>query len=208
MLTQAVTIQRFPLKTIPGQTDADTVQKLTEAMSKFKTSNRNEVEHSYLGIVSGNPEIAEQIFLWRCLDDSSLDITKPFIQFSSTGTFNRSTVLMNDRATLLNALNAPITETVLVDVRPEISTSDVDRDVSTVAADGRNRGFGVGGVHAFQIVGETRTLVVVNGWKSEQAVYDWIASQDAEIAAVFERLMQSAVGGVVTPLFKHVVEVA
>ncbi|KAF9257276.1 hypothetical protein L218DRAFT_949307 [Marasmius fiardii PR-910] len=206
--TQAVTIQRFPLKQVSGQTESDVLQDLNGAMSKFKASSGMKIEHLYLGLVSGDPSVAEQIFLWKSpADASSLDITKPFAQFSSTGTFNHSTAVLNDEPTLLRALNSPITETILADILTEVPTSDIERDISTLVADVRNKGFGVGGSHGIQVVGNTRTIVVVNGWESQQAVNDWIASQDADISAVFERFRQSFVGEL-TPLFKNLVEIA
>ncbi|KAF9257272.1 hypothetical protein L218DRAFT_949304 [Marasmius fiardii PR-910] len=206
--TQAVTIQRFPLKQVSGQTESDVLQDLSGAMSKFKASSGEKLEHLYLGLVSGDPSVAEQIFLWKSPSDaaSSPDITKPFAKFSSTGTFNHSTAVLSDKPTLLRALNLPITETILADILPEIPTSDVERDLSTLVVDLHNKGL-AGGSNGIQIIGNTRTIVIVNGWESRQAASDWLASQDANVAAAFARFSQSFVGGL-TPLFKNVVEIA
>ncbi|KAG7085445.1 hypothetical protein E1B28_003006 [Marasmius oreades] len=207
--SQAVTIQHFSLKQPGyGETQQDIIQKLTEAMSKVKASSGKKVEHAYIGVA--DPDIAEQIFLWKSPPDAStLDTIKPFTSFSSSGTVNSSTSVFNDRTTLLRSLGYPIIESVVLDVLPNVPTTELEQDYSVVVESILQTGSGLGGSHGIQQGSGSRTFMVINGWESQQAVTEWAdgVNKDPETAPVYDELLHSFVGGIATPLFKAVKEI-
>ncbi|KAF9263863.1 hypothetical protein L218DRAFT_944320 [Marasmius fiardii PR-910] len=208
--SQIVTVQRFPLKQDTYGGTGDILNQLTEATSNFKATSGSKVEHAYLGVVNGNPNTAEQIFLWRNLDVSdvsSIDTTRPFIPFSATGLVNVSTALLSNRTTLLRSLNYPVIESVVFDILPDLSTSQVMADYSAVIDTINESGLGLGGSHGLQAEGDRRTFVAVNGWQSFKAPNTWKSSLSSEMLVVYTRLQNSFVGGLATPLFKHLDEV-
>ncbi|KAG7098058.1 hypothetical protein E1B28_000032 [Marasmius oreades] len=206
---QAVTIQQFPLiQPGHGQTQQDTVQELTEAMSKLKATSGMKLEHAYVGVIDSN--IAEQIFLWTSVAEAStVDTIKPFTSFSSTGSLNSSTSVFNDKATLLRSLEYPIIETGVVDILPNVSTIKVERDEAVIIESILKTGLALGGPHGVQHIEGRRTFMMINGWNSSQAVAEWAEGvmKDPVISQVYHELCQYFVGGPPTVLFKSMTEV-
>ncbi|KAF9263832.1 hypothetical protein L218DRAFT_944289 [Marasmius fiardii PR-910] len=204
-INQAVTIQHLFLGQ-DGQTQSDTVNKLTQAMSDLRGGSGGKLAHSYVGVVKGNPNVIEQIFLWNSLADVPDDVTKPFLPFSDNGAVNSSTALFANRTILLNTLNYPIIETVVLDILPEISASQVEEDYQVVIQSVSKTGSAIGGSHGYDFGGDRRTFMAISGWKSREAVNEWLNGQDEETTTVYNRLIHSFVGGVGTAFYKHIVE--
>ncbi|KAF9263769.1 hypothetical protein L218DRAFT_944231 [Marasmius fiardii PR-910] len=197
---QAVTIQRFPLK--PG---SDTLSKLTAATAQFKGWSKNRIEHAFVGVVDGT---AEQVFVWRSPEDSVCDTATPFKAYSSSGgVSSRGTAVANDKTTLLRALTSPATETIVTSILPQVSVNQVENDLNILWTDIQTTGLGIGGTDGVSSSKGTRTILVINGWSSVDAVGKWVAQQSPDVAAAFTRVTQQSFAVGTVPLYKRLTEV-
>ncbi|KAL0575928.1 hypothetical protein V5O48_006038 [Marasmius crinis-equi] len=198
---QSITIQSFPVK------PDNAAQKLADAMSAFKASNSDKIESAFLGMISSDAgSVAEQIFLWN--DLGYLDVTQPFLQFSSSPSkVNVSTATVNNKTSLYDALHAPLTETIIHEIAPEVDVDDFARTLNDISENIRSSPpNGYGSTSGFYEKEGKRYLVVVNGWGSPEAAENWLANLDEATAAAFQKLLAS-LAGPPQPTFKHVVEI-
>ncbi|KAL0564847.1 hypothetical protein V5O48_017191 [Marasmius crinis-equi] len=203
--TQPITIQSFPLR----DSSQSSVQELANAMSKFKASTGGKIENAFLGLISSDVAVAEQIFLWSASADSEqFDITHPFLPFSTSDTqVNISTATVSNKTSLHDALHSPITETIVQELVPGVDLNDLGQILNYLSGNIRITPGGYASTAGFdEEDGKTR-VVVVNGWESVEAANNWVANQDNATSTQFHRFWATLVGGEPTPTWKHVVEV-